>query len=350
MTGHHISLFTGLGLIDLAAQRLGFETIATAEKEAFCRRVLTARFPSAVHFTDVRDVTQAGFPGSYRRPLLMSGGFPCQGFAPSGYKGGLSDPRSGLWSEFARCIREFKPDLVLIENSNLLRKRGLDSVLRDLYEAGYDARWECIQAGAVGAPHVRDRIWIMARPTRGILGWWAGARWYMHADQPIICNGDAFGSALLTLPRAGEMTGKFLREVHERFPLVDARRRVRALPQSYPTPTLSDGTGGPGTTPRRTGGKNLRTVVNELDGNGRLHPFFVEWLVGAPVGWSDPIVPNGRLVAHNDWGTRWMPRTAQPRRVPDRTARIKALGNAAVPQVAEVALQTLLDWNLLDWR
>jgi DNA (cytosine-5)-methyltransferase 1 len=370
-TGDHISLFSGIGLTDLAAERLGFRTIVTAEINEFCRQVLQERFPAAAHLHDVHALTRlwwARTHGFLGRPLLMSGGFPCQGFAPSGYKSGLYDPRSGLWREFARCIGEFRPDYVLIENSNLLRKRGLDTLLWDLHNLGYDARWECIQAGALGAPHVRDRIWIMARPSRGNPSWWDEAPGYMHANQQIICACDkaSFGGAWTDLPRAGEMIGKFVRPMDERFPLVYARRFVRSLSQSYPTPTYSDGTGGPGTSPKRTGGKNLRTVVRDLEGNGRLNPEWVEWLMGCPIGWSDPSIPTTALQPHPGWtaanlfagGPRFLDVAATSntghirthhrttdRNIPHRTDRIKALGNALVPQVAEVALKTLLDWR-----
>ena len=121
--GSHVSLFSGVGMTDLAAERLGFTTVATAEIDPWCRTVLAARFPNAWHFSDVRQVRLEHFKGalSLARPLLISGGFPCQDVTALASRAqGLDGQRSGLWTHFARVIREFRPDYVLIENSPML--------------------------------------------------------------------------------------------------------------------------------------------------------------------------------------------------------------------------------------
>lgn len=168
--GDHISLFAGVGMTDSAAESFGFQTAVTAEADEFNRSVLRKRFPSATHFADVREVralrllTYAPRVGGQprTRPLMVSGGFPCQDVSLSGHGAGLDGARSGLWSEFARVIREFQPQYVLIENVAALRGRGLDRVLADLASMAYEARWDCIPAAAVGAPHMRDRMFIAA--------------------------------------------------------------------------------------------------------------------------------------------------------------------------------------------
>jgi hypothetical protein len=132
--------------------------------------------------------------------------------------------------------------------------------------------------------------------------------------------------------------------IYEETPLATVKASRAASPHKlYPTPTTSDGSGGPGTTPKRAGGKNLRTVVNEIEGNGRLNPVWVEWMMGLPAGWTDASVPYADLVAHNDWQHEPLPRTVADRSVPDRTKRIRALGNGLVPQAARFALANLYE-------
>jgi len=96
------------------------------------------------------------------RPDIICGGFPCQDISGAGKGAGLAGERSGLWSEFARLIEEIRPRYAIIENVALLRSRGLDQVLGALDALGYDAEWHCIPASAIGAPHHRDRVWIVA--------------------------------------------------------------------------------------------------------------------------------------------------------------------------------------------
>lgn len=154
-----ISLFSGVGMADLALASAGFKTVATAEIDPWCRTVLAKRFPDAQHFDDVHDVKPEAILDEVDG---IVGGFPCQDVSTAGTGAGLDGKRSGLWSEFARVIGDFNPRWVLIENVAALRGRGLARVLADLNELGYNARWDCIPAAAVGAPHMRDRIWILA--------------------------------------------------------------------------------------------------------------------------------------------------------------------------------------------
>jgi DNA (cytosine-5)-methyltransferase 1 len=93
---------------------------------------------------------------------LICGGFPCQDISVAGKGAGLAGERSGLWNDFARIIRTVRPRWVVIKNVPALTARGLGTVLGDLAEIGFDAEWHCIPASAVGAPHRRERIWIVA--------------------------------------------------------------------------------------------------------------------------------------------------------------------------------------------
>lgn len=93
---------------------------------------------------------------------IITGGFPCQDISNAGKRAGIDGARSGLWSEYARIVRDVRPAYVLVENVAALLGRGISRVLGDLAEIGYDAEWHCIPAAAVGAPHIRDRVFILA--------------------------------------------------------------------------------------------------------------------------------------------------------------------------------------------
>lgn len=336
MIGDHISLFAGIGATDIAVETCGYETIATSEIEPFCQKILNLRYPRAIHLGDIAEVTPSALPVT-SRPLLISGGFPCQGVSSAGTALGLDDGRSGLWREFYRVISEFRPDKVLIENSPMLRHRGLPRILCDLHDAGYNARWDCIPAASIGACHLRDRIFIVAEP----LGAAAirGAVWERPDYLGYTITRGMFtddGQPIHSLPRAGFLNYGVAFESQPLAPIREAKTKSHAS-FIYPTPTRSDGTGGPGATPKRTGGKNLRTVINEIDGNSRLHPEFVEWMMGLPSGWTDLDRPNDHLYAHRGWQHERRPRTAD-HRMSNRGDRIRALGNALVPAAAQVAL------------
>ena len=95
---------------------------------------------------------------------VLCGGFPCQDLSVAGRGAGIDGARSGLWAEYARLIRELRPRYVVVENVPALLVRGLGRVLGDLAALGYDAEWDCLPASAFGAPHRRDRVWIVAYP------------------------------------------------------------------------------------------------------------------------------------------------------------------------------------------
>jgi DNA (cytosine-5)-methyltransferase 1 len=156
------SLFAGIGGFDLGFQRAGMQATWQVELDPYCRAVLAQHFPDAERFEDVREV------GAHNlAPVdVVAAGFPCQDISSIGRGAGMAGERSGLWSEVARIIRELRPRYLVVENVAELRSRGLDRVLADLAACGYDAEWDCIPASAVGAPHQRDRIWLVAYPAR----------------------------------------------------------------------------------------------------------------------------------------------------------------------------------------
>ena len=162
-----LDLFSGIGGFSLGLERSGgFETVAFCEIEDFPRRVLAKHWPKVPCYHDIRELTAARLAADGIAVDAICGGFPCQDISNAGKRAGIEGERSGLWTEYARLIGELRPRVVFVENVSALLGRGLDRVLGDLAALGYDAWWDCIPASAVGAPHQRDRLWLVAHPSR----------------------------------------------------------------------------------------------------------------------------------------------------------------------------------------
>ncbi len=161
---NELALFAGAGGGILGGHLLGWRTVCAVEIEPYPASVLLARqndgiLPTFPVWDDV-----CTFDGRPWRGLVdvVSGGFPCQDISLAGKGAGITGERSGLWSEMARIIGEVRPQFVFVENSPALITRGLGTVLGDLASLGYDCRWTVLGAAGVGAPHQRDRLWIVA--------------------------------------------------------------------------------------------------------------------------------------------------------------------------------------------
>lgn len=165
-----LSLFAGVGGFDLGFERAGLETVAQCEIDPFAQGVLARHWPKVPTYDDVRTLTAERLATDGIAVDVICGGFPCQDISIAGKGRGLSGAKSGLWSEFRRLIDELRPAYAVIENSPKLRARGLLAILTDLDALGYDAEWHCIPASHVGAPHRRDRIWIIAYRQGDALG------------------------------------------------------------------------------------------------------------------------------------------------------------------------------------
>ena len=159
-----MALFAGAGGGILGGHLLGWKTVCAVEWEPYPACVLVARqndgiLPPFPIWDDVQT-----FDGKPWRGLVdvVSGGFPCQDISSAGKGEGIEGSRSGMWKHMARIINEVRPRFAFVENSPLLVSRGLVTVLSDLAEMGYDARWCVVSASDCGAPHKRDRIWILA--------------------------------------------------------------------------------------------------------------------------------------------------------------------------------------------
>jgi DNA (cytosine-5)-methyltransferase 1 len=196
-------LFSGIGGFSLGLERAGMRTAWFSEVDPYASAVLKKHWPEVPNFGDIRTITAdrlrlydaeravrrarvmghtIGNDGGSRRagrpdpadtrqpeskrslsfPDVLCGGFPCQDISNAGKRAGIDGERSGLWSEYARIIGELRPRYVIVENVAALLGRGIERVLGDLAALGFDAEWHCIPASAVGAPHRRDRVWIIA--------------------------------------------------------------------------------------------------------------------------------------------------------------------------------------------
>jgi DNA (cytosine-5)-methyltransferase 1 len=299
------------------------------ERDEFCRRVLARHWPgvpchpdvralvadtdpagcgglsqrdgAAVHGREVREGRHAdgcadperghaaadeGADAGLERPVpvpvpyvdVLCGGFPCQDISVAGRGEGIDGERSGLWAEYARLIRDLRPRYVIVENVAALLARGMERVLGDLAACGYDAEWDCIPASAVGAPHRRDRVWLVAYAQRG------GRTGRPH----LVGRDDPAGHPSIRGEGPGDAAGGH-------------------------SPTgvgvVADANGSPGSAAGSAGEAVSRPGTLERSGRR-----------GGGSGDCWAVEPDVGRVAHG---------------IPARVERLRALGNALVPQIAE---------------
>jgi DNA (cytosine-5)-methyltransferase 1 len=281
-----LDLFSGIGGFSLGLERTGgFETVAFCEIEDFPRRVLAKHWPDVPCYDDVRTLTGARLAADGIGVDVICGGFPCQDISFAGLGAGLAGARSGLFYEIARLVGELGPRFVILENVGALLSRGLDAVLGTLASLGYDAEWHCIPASALGAHHRRDRVWIVAYPTRN--GW--------HGCTVSNQDGNAFAQAkfVVRIEPAGSCAAN------------DAGAMADAMCGGRPGQGQPVQSGDPA--PLIT-----RQAIDAF--YGRVAGF---WRVEPDVG----RVANG---------------------IPQRAHRLKALGNAVVPQIPELIGNAIL--------
>ena len=157
-----LDTFAGIGGFSYAAEKLvgGFETTQFVEIDPYCQKVLKKHWPHIPIHDDITTFTAK--PGEFD---IITGGFPCQDISVAGLQKGITkETRSGLFYELIRVIRMVRPKYVVLENVAAILNRGLDIVLRELFEAGYDAEWAVISASSLGACHQRSRWWLVAYP------------------------------------------------------------------------------------------------------------------------------------------------------------------------------------------
>ncbi|WP_371834237.1 DNA cytosine methyltransferase [Rhodococcoides fascians] len=159
-----LSLFSGIGGLELGLERAGMTTVGQVEINPWARSVLAQHWPDVPRHDDVR--TTVEWWRSEERPNVdvIAGGFPCQDISNAGKRQGITGPKSSLWGAMAATVRELRPQYVVIENVAALLVRGFDTVLADLHDLGFDAEWSVLSACAMGAPHTRERLFVLAYP------------------------------------------------------------------------------------------------------------------------------------------------------------------------------------------
>ena len=157
-----LDTFAGIGGFSYAATKLvgGYRTTQFIEIDPFCQKILKKHFPNTPIPDDIRTFTARPFQYD-----VITGGFPCQDISVAGRREGITEEsRSGLFYELMRVIRMVRPKFIVLENVAAILNNGLDIVLRELSEAGYDAEWSIISASSLGACHLRSRWWLVAYP------------------------------------------------------------------------------------------------------------------------------------------------------------------------------------------
>jgi len=308
-----LDLFAGIGGFTLGMERTGgFETVAFCEIEEYPQKVLKKNWPYVPIYPDVTKLTCETLEADGIRPDVITGGFPCQDISVEGKGAGIDGERSGLWSEIARLVGEIRPRYAIMENVSALLRRGLDRVLGDLAEIGYDAEWHCITAASVGAPHRRDRIWIVAYPnsTQRERGWLSSG---IQTRFPTIDGGSGNGDASKDVANTTD-NGRAL-------------CCIKTKESGTPQGTVEGGSLLADTLCQRQPGqgelveRSSETKDREGEaGNVVAVSEFNQWRVEPNVG----RVANG---------------------VPNRAHRLRCLGNAVVPQIPQLIGQSILEYE-----
>jgi len=344
---NELALFAGAGGGLLASHLLGWRTVCAIELDPYCRSVLLARqrdghlgrFPI---WDDVTTFDGAPWLGSVD---VVSGGFPCQDISAAGRGAGIGGQRSGLWAHMARIVGEVRPRYVLVENSPMLVSRGLDVVLADLATLGFDARWGVIGAIHAGAPHRRERLWILAtHAVRHGCGFGTIQHEQLagrSATANVSTNGAARDVAHTSeqyRPEHGQATPEPGRG---REAVANANGERQLQPQGVER--VKRGRTGDG------GDEIPDAVLQGLEGPRGEHQLREpadEAEVGGEGWWTtepnvgrvaDELAPD--LDIHGAAAVGHVDRVEKG--VPDRVLRLKAIGNGQVPQCAAMAWRTL---------
>lgn len=156
-----LSLFAGIGGLELGLERAGMTVVGQVEIDPFCRGILEKHWPDVPKHDDVRTAVEWWRSESRPRVDVICGGYPCQPYSTAGKMLGDNDSRY-LWPAFVDTIRALRPDYAILENVPAHLRLGFDRVLADLAELGFDAEWSIVHAAAVGAPHRRPRLFVLA--------------------------------------------------------------------------------------------------------------------------------------------------------------------------------------------
>lgn len=311
------SLFSGIGGLDLGLERAGMRVVWQSEIDPYASRVLAKHWPRVPNLGDITAIDWS----TVERPDVICGGYPCQPFSLAGVRRGEDDPRH-LWPHFHRAIRLLRPRYALLENVPGHLSLGFDRVLGDLAEIGYDTEWCSVPAAAVGAPHLRWRLFVVAYPNE-----------HEHQGGPPSIGRPS--TALVTIGRGGRQA---LAGVDgEDGAVADADRGRLEVGAELDGESLPDSPDG---SSRRGHADRCGDEVANADSTPGRSPGIAEPAPrdrsggGAPQSGGCGSGPSGP-----DSGAWWavepdVGRVAHG--VPSRVDRLRTLGNAVVPQVAEL--------------
>ncbi len=288
-------LFAGIGGISLGLERAGMHCEWQVENDPFCTKVLQKHWPDVARYGDIRTVDTF----TLARVDLIAGGFPCQDISNAGKKEGITGKQSGLWKEFSRIVCDIRPRYVLVENVAALTSRGLDTVLGDLAQLRYDAEWFCLRASDFGAPHRRERLFIVAY-TESNTGQLQQGQWAHVRDQSAINGPKRFDVADACCSG---------RQEQHAAPITEEQRHASWCTRA-----------------KASSGQFESRVCGGPDG-------FPCWLDGYYRWPSGP----------GEEPFEWEPKRVTQESIPNRAARLKALGNAVIPQIAEYIGRSILE-------
>ena len=290
----HLSLFSGIGGLDLAAEAAGFETVGQCEWADYQTMVLERHWPNVPRWRDIRTLTLDSFyeRTGLRTVDLVSGGFPCQPFSQAGKRNGKDDDRY-LWPQMLRVISELRPTWVLGENVPGIVNMALDTVLSDLENIGYSGQAFVIPACGVDAPHKRERVAIVAYSING----GSSVRWngeLQDSAEDGREGSDNRGRTAATLtgerrqdqPRTFGMADGLRTEVHGTDTDSRSIERERCSNRQMVFTNRSSREREPS---KRGYRGNLQELVEVAPRGkiGLLNPDWTEWLMGYETGWTE---------------------------------------------------------------
>lgn len=311
------ALFEGIGGFGRALEANGHVVSWAIDNNAFCADVLRKRFSTDVLHCDVQTVEY-----EHGEVEIMTGGFPCQDVSGAGavFKLGINGDRSSLYRQLMRAVNAIQPRYVVIENVRQLLNNGFDALIEDAGTLGYSCEWDVLSAQMFGAPHLRERVFVVLH----------------REDEPIIFSQEIERKMHVSAPyvngwRRWETSGFTTHDgiVWKTSSIAPRRKKAR-----LPTIVSRDWHDGkPSTDFERAA--NHRNIAGALQGTPTAE--FAEWLMGYPIGWTDLAVDNPERRSWHDepiervtfeWDTEWR-------------NRIRALGNSLVPCVAEEVIARL---------
>ena len=303
------SLFSGIGGLDLGLERSGMEVIWQSEIDPYASKVLAKHWPKVPNYGNIKTINW----GDIVRPDVICGGYPCQPFSTAGKRNGADDSRH-LWPWVREAISELRPNYAILENVRGHITLGLSEVLGELASIGYDAEWQIVSANSVGAPHLRERIIILAYPNSG--------RQQERQSE---------AKPNVGVSSSSQSSANAVRELAD----ADSSRCVYRQPQIFTADRWFNALSLIGSSSTKMaysqsvglqGSSDLATIKDEKSGHGvtgdncGTQPGDDWWKVEPDVG----------RVAHG---------------IPSRVDRLRGLGNAVVPQVAELIGRMVIDYD-----